>query len=100
MTRYGKKAHSEFDYTDKSKNIYLIFGKESIGIPKEILSSHLDRCLRIPTNSNIRALNLSNCVAIISYEILRQQNFINLATSEMIKGDHFLEKEAVKDEEK
>ena len=42
MTRYGKKAHSEFDYSDTNKNIYLIFGKESTGIPKEILRSNLD----------------------------------------------------------
>ena len=57
LTRYGKKPHSSFDFTNKEKNIYLVFGKESTGIPKTILSGNLDRCLRIPTNANIRALN-------------------------------------------
>ena len=65
LTRYGKKPHTSFDYSDSSKNIYLVFGKESTGIPKEILKDHLDRCLRIPMNDKIRALNLSNSVAIM-----------------------------------
>ena len=77
MTRYGKKAHSEFDYSDKSKNIYLIFGKESTGIPKEILRDNLDRCIRIPSTDNVRSLNLSNCVAIVLYEVLRQQDYLD-----------------------
>ena len=47
FTRYGKKPHSDFDYKN-DQNIYLIFGKESTGIPKEILKKHLDRCIRIP----------------------------------------------------
>lgn len=92
LTRYGKKPHSDFDFSDSSKNIYLIFGKESTGIPKEILKSHLDRCLRIPTNSNIRALNLSNCVALVLFEVLRQQRYPNLSKVEPFKGEDFLEK--------
>ena len=72
FTRYGKKPHSSFDYTNK-ENIYLIFGKESTGIPKEILKDHLDRCIRIPATSGVRALNLSNCVAIGIYEVMRQK---------------------------
>src|SRR5574344_2071372 len=46
LTRYGKKPHTSFDYSDKSKNIYLIFGKESTGIPRSILRKDLDHCLR------------------------------------------------------
>ena len=92
FTRYGKKPHSEMDYHDKNKKIYLIFGKESTGIPKEILSKHLDRCLRIPTNGNIRALNLSNCVAIVLFEVLRQQDYPDLSKVEIIKGADYLEK--------
>ena len=91
LTRYGKKPHSSFDFSDSEKNIYLIFGKESTGIPKKILSEHLDRCLRIPTNSNIRALNLSNCVALVLFEVLRQQGYPNLSTVEIIKGEDYLE---------
>lgn len=92
LTRYGKKVHSSFDFSNKDKNIYLVFGKESTGIPKEILSNHLDRCLRIPTNGNIRALNLSNCVALVLFEALRQQDYPNLSKVEIIKGEDFLEK--------
>ena len=91
LTRYGKKTHSDFDFSNKEKNIYLVFGKESTGIPKEILSKHLDRCLRIPTNANIRALNLSNCVALVLFEVLRQQDYPNLSKVETIKGADFLE---------
>ena len=90
MTRYGKKAHSEFDYSDKSKNIYLIFGKESTGIPKEILRSNLDRCIRIPSTDNVRSLNLSNCVAIVLYEVLRQQDYLDLSRVEPFKGEDWL----------
>lgn len=90
LTRYGKKTHTSFDFSDASKNIYLIFGKESTGIPKEILSQHLDRCLRIPINSNIRALNLSNCVAIVLFEVLRQQDYPNLLKYDTFKGKDYL----------
>ena len=90
MTRYGKKPHSEFDYTDKSKNIYLIFGKESTGIPKEILKDNLDRCIRIPSTDNVRSLNLSNCVAIVLYEVLRQQDYLDLCRCEPFKGEDWL----------
>ena len=90
MTRYGKKAHSEFDYSDKTKKIYLIFGKESTGIPKEILRDHLDRCIRIPSTDNVRSLNLSNCVAIVLYEVLRQQDYLDLCRCEPFKGEDWL----------
>ncbi|MEE3343082.1 MAG: tRNA (cytidine(34)-2'-O)-methyltransferase [Bacilli bacterium] len=90
FTRYGKKPHTEFKYQDSSKEIYLIFGKESTGIPKNILKNHIDRCIRIPTSPNVRALNLSNCVAIATYEVLRQQNYPNLSKTETQKGEDWL----------
>lgn len=93
FTRYGKKPHSEFNFSDKSKNIYLIFGKESTGIPKEILRNYLDRCLRIPCSDNVRCLNVSNCVAIAVYEVLRQQDYLDLFRKEPFKGEDFLERE-------
>ena len=92
LTRYGNKPHTTFDFSDTSKDIYLVFGRESTGIPKEILKSHLDRCLRIPMTDNIRALNLSNSVAIVLYEVLRQQGYPNLLFSEPFKGEDYLEK--------
>lgn len=85
LTRYGEKPHTSFDYSNTKEKIYFVFGKESTGIPKEILKDHLDRCMRIPTNSNIRALNLSNCVAIMVFEALRQQNYPNLLKSDPFK---------------
>lgn len=90
LTRYGNKAHTEFDFSDKSKNIYFVFGKESTGIPKEILKGHLEHCMRIPINSNIRALNLSNCVAIMLFEALRQQDYNNLLRTDPFKGADYL----------
>ena len=90
LTRYGKIPHTSFDYSDSSKNIYLVFGKESTGIPKEILKNNLDRCLRIPMNNNIRALNLSNSVAIMLYEVLRQQDYNDLLKKEPFKGEDYL----------
>ena len=92
LTRYGRKPHTSFDYSDTNENIYLIFGKESTGIPKEILKKDLDHCLRIPINSNIRALNVSNSVAIMLFEVLRQQDYPNLLKEEPFKGADYLEK--------
>ena len=91
FTRYGTKPYSEIDFSDSTKNIYLIFGKESTGIPKEILHNNLDRCYRIPTTDNIRALNLSNCVAIGVYEVMRQKNYEGLSKVEPFKGEDYLE---------
>lgn len=90
LTRYGTKSYSEIDFSNVDKNIYLIFGKESTGIPKELLHDNLDKCYRIPTSDNVRALNLSNCVAIVTYEVLRQQGFPNLLFSDPFKGDDYL----------
>ena len=70
----------------------MFFGKESTGIPKEILKKHIDRCFRIPASDNVRSLNLSNCVAIILYEVLRQQDFPNLYKTEPHKGEDWLER--------
>ncbi len=82
LTRYGHKPHSSFDYSNKSENIYFIFGKESTGIPFEILKPHIDTCLRIPMTCDVRALNVSNAVAITLYEALRQQNYEGLLFDE------------------
>lgn len=91
FTRYGHKPHSTFDYSDTSKNIYLFFGKESTGIPPQILKPYLDRCARLPMTSDVRSLNLSNTVAIVVYEVLRQQNYPNLLFDEPHKSSNFIE---------
>ena len=90
LTRYGKKPHSSFDYSNSNEDLYFIFGKESTGIPKEILRQDLVHCLRIPTNDKIRALNLSNCVALVLYEALRQQDYNDLLREEPFKGADYL----------
>ena len=92
FTRYGKKPHTSFDYSNKNnENLYFIFGKESTGIPKEILKDDLAHCLRIPMSDNVRALNVSNSVAIALYEALRQNNYMNLLLDEPFKGKNFIE---------
>ena len=90
ITRYGFKAPSEVDFSNDKDEIYVMFGKESTGIPKEILKKDLDRCYRLPMKEDSRSLNLSNCVAIVVYEILRQQNYASLSKYEVIKGKDFL----------
>ena len=90
LTRYGKKPHTSFDYSNKNENIYLVFGKESSGIPLEILKNDLDHCLRIPMTNKVRALNLSNCAAIMVYEVLRQQNYGDLLRTETFKGEDYI----------
>ena len=70
-----------------------MFGRESTGIPHDILREHPDHLLRLPMVPDARSLNLSNCVAIVAYEVLRQQNFYNLSTHEAIKGEDFLAEE-------
>ena len=90
FTRYGHVPHTSFDYSDKKKDIYLIFGKESTGIPREILKDNLDRCMRIPMTENVRALNVSNAVAIVVYEVLRQRNYENLLFEEPHKDKDFI----------
>lgn len=92
LTRYGRRPHTSFDYSNKDENIYLVFGKESTGIPKEILKDYLDTCMRIPMTDKVRALNLSNCVAIMVYEALRQQDYPNLLREEPFKGADYLER--------
>lgn len=89
FTRYGEKHLGELEIKGE-QDIYLVFGKESTGIDKQILKDHIDCCYRIPMESGVRSLNLSNCVAIGVYETLRQLSFPNLSYQEEIKGPDFL----------
>lgn len=98
VTRYASTVYSSFDLSNPIKDVYVMFGRESTGIPHDILREHDDHLMRLPMVPEARSLNLSNCVAIVVYEILRQQKFPNLATSEAIKGEDFLEKELNKDQ--
>jgi len=75
---FGEKAHSAFDFSDGSKDHYFMFGKETTGLPKDLLEKNQDHFLRIPMNNHIRSLNLSNTAAILVYEALRQQGYPHL----------------------
>lgn len=90
VTRYSDKVYSEFNFQGITHDIHLMFGRESTGIPHDILRSHHDRLLRIPMVPEARSLNLSNSVAIVVYEVLRQLKYPNLSTHEAIKGEDFL----------
>lgn len=91
LTRYGQVAPDKMNY-NTDKDVYLIFGSESSGIPKEILKEHLDTCVRLPMTDKVRSLNLSNTVAILAYEVLRQQGYKGLYSHEpeSLKGKDFL----------
>ena len=89
VTRYSKNIYSEYKYGRYDENIFCVFGNESHGLPLTLLKDNVDKTVRIPMVANARSLNLANCVAIVSYEIMRQQGFFNLATSEVIKGEDF-----------
>lgn len=72
FTTKGRHTHSEISYPD---NCYLLFGKETKGLPEELLIKNPERCVRIPMLGGIRSLNLSNSVAIAVYETLRQWDY-------------------------
>ena len=78
LTKFGEQPHSSFDYSDQDSEIYFIFGRETTGLPKELIQENMDRCLRIPMTDKVRSLNLSNTGAILIYEALRQQNYREL----------------------
>lgn len=77
VTTKGKHCYSDMDYS-KLDNIFLLFGKETKGLPEDLLQKYLEKAIRIPMRKTLRSLNLSNSVAIVAYEVLRQQSFNNL----------------------
>ena len=72
------KAHKTYTEVSYEPDCYIMFGKESAGIPEEILVDHEDTCIRIPMLDKVRSLNLSNSVSIVLYEALRQNNFAGM----------------------
>ena len=77
VTTKGKQVYSEPNYK-KMKEVFLLFGKETKGLPENILQKYIDKTIRIPMRPSIRSLNLSNSVAIVVYEVYKQKNFENL----------------------
>lgn len=72
----AKYTHTEVTYPE---DVYFLFGKETKGLPEELLYENPETCIRIPMRQEARSLNLSNSVAIITYEALRQRGFAGLA---------------------
>ena len=75
-TTKAKKVYTEVQY---DPDCYIMFGKESAGIPEEILVDHPEDCVRIPMVGDIRSLNLGNSVAVVLYEALRQNDFAGMS---------------------
>ena len=77
VTTKGQHCYSDVDYS-KLDEVFLLFGKETKGLPESLLKEHLENTIRIPMRETLRSLNLSNSVAIVAYEVFRQNNFCNL----------------------
>ena len=75
FTTKGKHLYTEVSYPDE---VFIMFGKESAGLPEELLFAHPSKAVRLPMRNGLRSLNLSNTVAIAVYEILRQHDFAGL----------------------
>lgn len=75
LTKFGKKKHTDFNYKQQNKEYYFIFGRETNGLPTDLIETNRNQCLRLPMTDTVRALNLSNAASIIIYEALRQQGF-------------------------
>ncbi|MFC0300639.1 tRNA (uridine(34)/cytosine(34)/5-carboxymethylaminomethyluridine(34)-2'-O)-methyltransferase TrmL [Virgibacillus soli] len=78
IENFGTKHYTDYDFNKSDADLFFVFGRESSGIPKELLVGKEDHCLRIHMNDKVRSLNLSNTAAILIYEVLRQQGFPNL----------------------
>ena len=80
------KSHKTYADVSYPEDCFIVFGKESFGIKESLLKQHYQNCIRIPMLENRRSLNLSNSVAIIVYEALRQQNFNGLQSFGELTG--------------
>ena len=77
ITTKGKQGYSDINYSELDE-VFVLFGKETKGLPEDTLKKHLDKTARIPMREHLRSLNLSNSVAIVAYEIFRQNQFNDL----------------------
>ena len=73
----GKKCYADIKY---QYGTYLVFGRESVGLPEELVRANLERSVRIPMIESVRCLNLSNSVAVAAYEVFRQNGFSDFDT--------------------
>lgn len=77
LTTKGQKCYSDVDFGAMDE-VFLLFGKETKGLPEDLLQKYIENAIRIPMLPTLRSLNLSNSVAIVLYEVLRQDSFKNL----------------------
>ncbi|WP_170006551.1 tRNA (uridine(34)/cytosine(34)/5-carboxymethylaminomethyluridine(34)-2'-O)-methyltransferase TrmL [Bacillus fonticola] len=75
VTKFGQQYYSDFTYDFGNKDVFFVFGRETNGLPPELIEAHKERALRLPMTDQVRALNVSNTAAILIYEALRQQGF-------------------------
>ncbi|MDT2613009.1 tRNA (uridine(34)/cytosine(34)/5-carboxymethylaminomethyluridine(34)-2'-O)-methyltransferase TrmL [Enterococcus dongliensis] len=86
ITKFANRTYTEIDYT--TGDHFFMFGKETTGLPEEFMRKNTEKCLRIPMNDeHVRSLNLSNTVALVVYEALRQQAFPNLELTHHYEHD-------------
>ena len=76
-TTKGQHCYSDVKYAEYDE-VFILFGKETKGLPEELLQKYIENTIRIPMKEHLRSLNLSNSVAIVAYEVLRQHNFEDL----------------------
>lgn len=77
VTTKGKNVYSDINYS-KMDNVFILFGKETKGLPEDVLKKYIYKTVRIPMRETLRSLNLSNSVAIVAYEIFKQNEFDGL----------------------
>lgn len=90
VSRYGKQYHSTPDYAKHKEDIFLMYGRESTGLPFDLLNDNLDMCIRVPMVEKSRSLNLANTVIMTVYEVLRQKEYDGLSKFEVIKGKDWI----------
>ncbi len=76
-TTKGQQCYSDMNYS-KYEEVFILFGKETKGLPEDLLQKYIKNTIRIPMREHLRSLNLSNSVAIVAYEVLRQNGFEKL----------------------
>jgi tRNA (cytidine/uridine-2'-O-)-methyltransferase len=93
LTRHGKYNYARMDYKlkiNEDENLYIVFGSESTGLPKDLLLENIDKTVRIPMSEKVRSANLSNCVFLLAYEAMKQNDFPELLEFDKQKGREFL----------
>ncbi len=86
-TTKAENTYSRVEFPTDDTQVFLVFGKETKGLPEDLLRANMESCIRIPMKINKRSLNLSNSVAIIAYEVLRQNDFKNLEEKGCLHND-------------